>query len=264
MVWFAANPFPESAWSTSALQLLKQKPVYLTGNWRTRFSLPDPDPKAIERECRRVLEATKERSTNENDIRFEAASVFSAINKVQQLIGKLVPHRLPPSTAFLLDAVLTDAAPVTFALKEHFNRGRPYHCCDLPLDPMFPMPPPGAPDDPLYPGHPSYPSGHSTQAHLVAELYARMFPDLRVRLIEAARGVARRREIAGLHFATDSDAGATLAVALADEFLAVPALLNLFNKARLEWPILPAPGRVTAPPPKPKPKPKPKLHARKV
>jgi hypothetical protein len=232
MVWFAANPFPESAWSAAARDLARQPLDHLSKTWRRRISLPGPDLKNVEAECREVLRATKDRQANLSDIQNEAVDAYAAIDKVQQLIGPLVPQKLPPATADLLQATLWDAVPVTFAFKEQFNRGRPYHCCDLPLDPMFQRP------SPLYPGHPSYPSSHSTQAYLVAELYARMVPRLRPGLMQAAQGVARRREIAGLHFASDSAAGAMLAGQLVDEFLRVPELLALFNQARGEWPNL--------------------------
>lgn len=232
MVWFAANPFPESAWSSDVRELARQKLVHLPRDWRTRISLAGPDLKNVEAECRDVLRAKQDRPSNLTDIQNEAVDAYAAINKVQQLIGPLIPQKLPPATADLLQAMLWDAVPVTFIFKEQFNRGRPYHCCDLPLDPMF------QPPSRFYPGHPAYPSGHSTQAHLVAELYARMFPKLRPSLLQAAQGVARRREIASLHFASDSAAGAALAVQLVDEFLMIPALLDLFNRAKREWPHL--------------------------
>lgn len=232
MTWFAANPFPASAWADDVKDLARQKLEYLPVDWRTRISLAGPNLRDIEKECLDVLAATQDRHANESDIKHEAEDVYTAIDKVQQLIGPLVPQQSPPATAELLQATLWDAVPATFSFKEQFNRGRPHHCCDLPLNPMFQRP------SPRYPGHPAYPSGHSTQVHLVAELYARMFPTLRSRLYQAAQGVARRREIAGLHFASDSAAGARLAVLLVDEFLKVPALLGLFNEAKFEWPHL--------------------------
>lgn len=230
MVWFAANPFPESAWSESARGLAGQKLVYLPESWPSRIKLEGPDLDQVEAECREVLSATQSRAANLRAIQQEAVDVYAATDKVQALVGRLIPQTAPRATAALLQAIYWDAVPVTFAFKTHFNRGRPYHCCDLPLDPMF------QPPSPDYPGHPSYPSGHSTQAHLTAELYARMFPSLRSSLMQEASQVARRREIAGLHFASDSAAGAALAVQLIDEFLAVPALKELFEQAKREWP----------------------------
>jgi membrane-associated phospholipid phosphatase len=98
------------------------------------------------------------------------------------------------------------------------------------------------------PGHPSYPSGHATQAHLMAEcailvLPAAMLPLFADNLRALARRIARNREIAGLHYASDSAAGAALAgnihAFLQDPVAAgVPfqaSFLALLNAATAEW-----------------------------
>jgi hypothetical protein len=72
------------------------------------------------------------------------------------------------------------------------------------------------------PGHPAYPSGHSTQAHLMALCVREALPApmvqnrLGVVIDELADRIARNREIAGLHFASDSRGGANLAQSLFD------------------------------------------------
>jgi membrane-associated phospholipid phosphatase len=69
------------------------------------------------------------------------------------------------------------------------------------------------------PGHAAYPSGHATQAFLIAHSLAAIFPakskpgiDLALQAL-AAR-IARNREIAGLHYASDTAAGIELAGAI--------------------------------------------------
>jgi hypothetical protein len=70
------------------------------------------------------------------------------------------------------------------------------------------------------PGHPAYPSGHSTQAHLMVLCVRQALPGgpvrnrLTVVLNELAARIARNREIAGLHYESDSKAGANLAQSL--------------------------------------------------
>jgi hypothetical protein len=71
------------------------------------------------------------------------------------------------------------------------------------------------------PGHPAYPSGHSTQAHLMALCVKRALPTairpaLGIVIDELADRIARNREIAGLHFESDSKAGENLAQSLID------------------------------------------------
>jgi len=66
------------------------------------------------------------------------------------------------------------------------------------------------------PGHPAFPSGHSTQAHLMARCVKAVLPaymrdDLGKVIDELADRIARNREIAGLHFETDTRGGEDLA-----------------------------------------------------
>jgi hypothetical protein len=70
------------------------------------------------------------------------------------------------------------------------------------------------------PGHPAYPSGHSTQAHLMALCVKDVLPTAALQnalgevIDELADRIARNREIAGLHFESDSKAGENLAQSL--------------------------------------------------
>jgi len=58
---------------------------------------------------------------------------------------------------------------------------------------------------------PSYPSGHSTQARLVAEIYAEKYPSHRENIIRASEECGFGRVIGGFHFPSDHSAGITLA-----------------------------------------------------
>jgi hypothetical protein len=58
---------------------------------------------------------------------------------------------------------------------------------------------------------PSYPAGHSTQSRLVAEYYAKKYPDHRKGLIDAANESGLGRIKAGWHYPSDNKAGIKLA-----------------------------------------------------
>jgi acid phosphatase (class A) len=95
--------------------------------------------------------------------------------------------------------------------KQLYNRARPYQVFPE-LDPMF------------CPGHSSYPSGHATEASAVAMLLARAMSHLgdpyrlpRERALESARRVAENREVAGVHFPSDTAAGVALAQLCVDQ-----------------------------------------------
>ena len=61
------------------------------------------------------------------------------------------------------------------------------------------------------PWHKAYPSGHATQSFITALAFANVFPEKSDEFMRLAAKVAINREIAGLHYTSDSDAGAVLA-----------------------------------------------------
>lgn len=90
---------------------------------------------------------------------------------------------------------VVDTESVVTALKRRFNRRRP--SVVLPnIRTVVPVPP-----------YASYPSGHATQAVVIATLMSELAPKAAKRLRELATQVGRNREIAGLHYPSDTVAG---------------------------------------------------------
>lgn len=94
---------------------------------------------------------------------------------------------------------------VAMYFKNLYSRPRPSQLCPALLPPIE------------IPGHASFPSGHSTQAHLMALCTNDVFNGLPQQstmvddLWTLADCIARNREIAGLHYPSDSDAGEAIA-----------------------------------------------------
>jgi membrane-associated phospholipid phosphatase len=97
------------------------------------------------------------------------------------------------------------------------------------------------------PGHASYPSGHATQSQLIAECVKLALPApatnpltaaLSADLDALATRIARNREIAGLHYPSDSDAGRSLAAGIVPllNSAAVPTFTAALAAAQGEWP----------------------------
>lgn len=61
------------------------------------------------------------------------------------------------------------------------------------------------------PWHKAYPSGHATQSFITALAFTNVFPEKSDAFMRLAAKVAINREIAGLHYTSDSDVGAILA-----------------------------------------------------
>jgi membrane-associated phospholipid phosphatase len=114
------------------------------------------------------------------------------------------PGAYPATTKVLSIASLVGTF-VAMYFKERYSRPRPSQLCPALLPPIE------------IPGHASFPSGHSTQAHLMALCMNDVLNTLPPQntmvedLWTLADCIARNREIAGLHYPSDSAAGVAFA-----------------------------------------------------
>lgn len=98
---------------------------------------------------------------------------------------------------------------VVMHFKLKYDYPRPSHICPALLPPI------------QVPGHASYPSGHATQSRLFALLGREVMPaphqnEMGEVLEKLADRIARNREIAGVHYEKDSNAGKCLAQGIFD------------------------------------------------
>ena len=119
-----------------------------------------------------------------------------------------ISPRTHPNTCLMLQIGSLIGCYGSMHFKNFYQRRRPSQLAPG-LMPPIPVP-----------GHPAYPSGHSTQAHLMALCVREVLPTAALQnalgevIDELADRIARNREIAGLHFESDSKAGANLAQSL--------------------------------------------------
>jgi hypothetical protein len=84
--------------------------------------------------------------------------------------------------------------------------------------------------------HPSWPSGHSLVSHLMARCAAAVRPEMGGVLRGLADQIGRNREVAGLHFASDTNAGIELADKLFDDIIMrIPSIQRAIDDAKTEW-----------------------------
>lgn len=138
-------------------------------------------------------------------------------------------EQLLTPVGFLVFALMDQSLGELFAQKKKFDRVRPFVLAKKlrsseELQTLFETP-----------FHPSYPSGHSFQAHAIALLLGAIAPEqAEATLCDAAR-VAIGREIAGVHYASDSAAGADLARAFMKVWLQRPEVLKQLEEAKRWW-----------------------------
>jgi hypothetical protein len=140
---------------------------------------------------------------------------------------------LYPATNLLINIASIVAAFTVLYFKngagKYLPRPRPSQVCPALLPPV------------PVPGHPSYPSGHATEAHLVEFVLNEVFSksDPKKNDLEAlAARIARNREIAGLHYPSDSKAGKQLAKdihALLQASKLCPLYAKAITDAQSEW-----------------------------
>jgi len=225
-----ACPFPPDAWRPP-FNTYAGRPPLLPANWRSLVIIDAPP---AEPECEDLLTKKEQDRTPARRIEIirEAQDEWSPILALTSAVFNIDSLELPDlrlATMVLLRTMLDNVVPGTFMLKVEFNRGRPMHCCQG-IDPMFALP------SRLHPAHPAYPSGHAAVAHAAALLLADLVPGQAVALEQAADRVALNREVAGVHYPSDSAAGKSLAGQLITLLKAVPAFQQLIDDARSEWP----------------------------
>jgi hypothetical protein len=116
---------------------------------------------------------------------------------------------------------ITGAETTWFTLREKRENSRPRPTQVRPsLGTVIPVP-----------AHPSYPSGHAAQIYALAEVLGRIVPECAPDYRRVAAGVAIRREIAGVHFPSDTRAGAHLAQRVTSALLETEAVAGLLADA---------------------------------
>ncbi len=218
-------------WARVFLDQTKDEPRLLPKDWSSRVVLPSPPANGSPRTAKEVeylldLQA-KRMPADEAAIRKEAEFAGMRFGKHGSMDLLDVAKR--PWTAALMDAGAKQLNPLLFKLKLRFDRVRP-SILDPRLKPVMKVP-----------GHPAYPSGHASQAFFIAYLLAELDPPNREVYLADAIGIAKRREIAGFHYPSDTAAGALLARQVLDLLLVQKQFHGLLEKALEEWkPKLPS------------------------
>lgn len=129
------------------------------------------------------------------------------------------------ATGKLLRLLFEEIEPVILRQKVAFDRVRPDK-----LDPTLTT----AID---VPEHPAYPSGHATQSFAVAFLLGMINPERQSVYERDALRIAVNREIAGVHYPSDSAAGKILASQVVSFLIQHQSVAKLIEEARAEWSV---------------------------
>lgn len=215
-------------WDSPFLKLAQQSPLLLPKNWQQSITLPQPPANSSPRtraELALLKTLISQRQKFETKIRAEVILDNFTFGKHRYL--DLTDSNKRPATAKLLKAAFNDSGIAIFTFKKHFNRVRPSLLAEklaTPIGTSLPIP-----------KHPAYPSGHASSAWSIAYLLSELDPENAETYRQSATAITEHREIAGLHYPSDSEAGRLLARQLIDILLANPHCQRQLEQAKKEW-----------------------------
>ena len=132
-----------------------------------------------------------------------------------------------PNTSNLVQTMVVIGWTLAQYYKEYFGRIRP-SALDARLQPIMRVP-----------THPAYPSGHATQCHLIMHALQEVVPDpsnkIGTGLTDLASRISVNREIAGVHYHSDTTCGQTLAEKAWLLIERNKSFQKLIDEAKAEW-----------------------------
>lgn len=210
-------------WDVKLTEYFEQTPVLLPDDWRQKIHVADPPSNSSEVTLKE-LSYLNELGTQQEGKMEEIQGELDLPNATfgDEPIGNIDKEKFSQSIR-LLQAINYDAELVVINLKRKYDRVRPAF-----LDKKLQL----AIENP---NHPAYPSGHSTQAHLLALVLGDLNPKKKKQYWKNASRIAHNREIAGVHYPSDTQAGISLAKQLHAILSADTQYLRLLSMAQDEW-----------------------------
>ena len=181
-------------------------------------------PPSLKRTCselRQLVRLAALRSVRKNEIECEVE--LSCFRIGGYSISPQAPSSTKPMTRWLILESLSRLEPILYREKARFDRIRPSRALKT-LGAALPVP-----------SHASYPSGHAASATIIAEILAELAPAKKRVFRRDARRIAQNREIAGLHYPSDSAAGVRLAHIALERFHSEAWFKDSLPVARCEW-----------------------------
>jgi hypothetical protein len=198
----------------------------ITGATSTSDSVLPPPPKNTSRETKRELEELHKLQKERTDAHIAEINqeVFTEDTYFgDEVFSILVSSSTRPFTYQLFSFMSEVEVGIIMREKAIWNRVRPSYL-DSTLSPVLEVP-----------AHPSYPSGHATQAYLRAYVLGELDPAHKDAYITSAERITHNREIAGLHFKSDSEAGTLLAEYIFKELKKDFVFFELLQSSKTEW-----------------------------
>ncbi|HEX7675444.1 MAG TPA: hypothetical protein VF412_14810 [Bdellovibrio sp.] len=200
--------------------------MFLPDDWQKKVKLP-PFPKfgtaEFYKDIETIMDLKKLRTPEMvRTIRDERIATAFFIGPVHIADLRLYHGKKDPLADFFND-VFTDIDVALYTLKKEYNRGRPVDII------------PNWETAIETPGHASYPCGHCAESHIFAHLMTEFEPELKDEFFKSAGEISMHREIAGVHFHSDNEAGQLLAKQVFDLLKKSPKWKERFPIVKKIW-----------------------------
>jgi acid phosphatase (class A) len=207
---------PCAGWSADALFVSREQIDF------ARLLPPPPalDSARQQQETAVLLTLQKERTPAMEA--FALADAERSVFRFADVVGEdFTAAKLPVAAAFF-KAVKENADELLGPAKKHWDRPRPY-AANSAITPCVPRP-----------GNASYPSGHSTFGTVTSIVLADMLPEKQVAIYDRAEQYRFNREIGGVHYPSDVEAGRIAGTVIAAFLLQSPTFQAAYAQARAE------------------------------
>jgi hypothetical protein len=215
--------FPESGWNAGFFAPLALIEFAKTG-WQD-IDLGSIKPPDDQDEIFREIEMLIGPDADERQERSQ--EIFDQMSGIVDYFAQVL--MLSPAQQNTLRVMeIADQAGLMVAIyfKDKFNRARPQQV----FPGLVPLIPP--------PGHPSWPSGHSLESHMIALALKEVLPNvgnMHAALDRLADRIGKNREIAGVHYVSDTDAGKRIALKAFPYLKKCPTFERALEAARTEF-----------------------------
>ncbi|MDH5721944.1 MAG: phosphatase PAP2 family protein [Alphaproteobacteria bacterium] len=221
--------YPIEEWDLHLLKLIDKGPVLLKDS---EEFIPEPFPANSSEETQGELDYLVELSKTARDTKtlnmiFEENDKFFVWQSFADA-GILVEEDQNEAFEKVMETLNRELGFFILKYKKYYSRPRPSQ-----LRPSLER----AIDNP---GHAAYPSGHATQSYAAGLILSKMDEENTDKYLDAARAIAHRREIAGVHYPSDSKAGQILAEKIVNKLLELQKFQTQLQQAKESF--IKAPG----------------------
>ncbi len=214
--------FPSGGWDAALLYVIEQGPHILSSDAEFEVAAPPENSSDyVLQELEYLHELAETARTDDVVARIHDENSGGEVYEYFAKEGLIAPE----NSDLIALLIMIDGDHEYFILREkqRFSRARPSQV-STDLETVIPDP-----------AHPSYPSGHASQAYMVALVLSDFDPDHSAVYRRFALDIAHRREIAGVHYPSDGEAGRQLAEDVLERLREVPAFEEKFQAAKAAY-----------------------------